>query len=84
MQILTLAKQMYPSETAWFIKEYEVAMRTLLGYRDLIPRFRKVFVFPTFFAQTETEFSNFSSSKNVLEKHSFRDGLLWVVEIKLR
>ena len=26
LQILTLAKQMYPSETVWFIKEYEEAV----------------------------------------------------------
>ena len=26
---LTVAKQMYPSETAWFIKEYEEAVRDL-------------------------------------------------------
>ena len=32
LQILTLAKQMYPSETAWFIKEYEEAMRRPYGY----------------------------------------------------
>ena len=31
-QILTLAKQMYPSETAWFIKEYEEAVRRPYGY----------------------------------------------------
>ena len=39
LQILTLAKQMYPSETAWFIKEYEEAMRRPHGYRfvDLRP-----------------------------------------------
>ena len=32
LQILTLAKQMYPSETAWFIKEYEEAARRPYGY----------------------------------------------------
>lgn len=32
LQILTLAKQMYPSETAWFIKEYEEAVRRPFGY----------------------------------------------------
>ena len=32
LQILTLAKQMYPSETAWFIKEYEEAVRRPYGY----------------------------------------------------
>ena len=32
LQILTLAKQMYPSETAWFIKEYEQAVRRPYGY----------------------------------------------------
>ena len=32
LQILTLAKQMYPSETAWFIKEYEEAVRGPYGY----------------------------------------------------
>ena len=31
LQILTLAKQMYPSETAWFIKEYEEAVRRPYG-----------------------------------------------------
>ena len=31
-QILTLAKQMYPSETAWFIKESEEAMRRPYRY----------------------------------------------------
>ena len=30
--IFTLAKQMYPSETAWFIKEYEEAVRRPYGY----------------------------------------------------
>ena len=29
---LTVAKQMYPSETAWFIKEYEKAVRRPYGY----------------------------------------------------
>ena len=39
LQILTLAKQMYPSETAWFIKEYEEAVRRPYGYlfADLRP-----------------------------------------------
>ena len=32
LQILTLAKQMYPSETAWFIKEYEEAVRRPYEY----------------------------------------------------
>ena len=32
LQILTVAKQMYPSETAWFIKEYEEAVRRPYGY----------------------------------------------------
>ena len=32
LQVLTLAKQMYPSETAWFIKEYEEAVRRPYGY----------------------------------------------------
>ena len=32
LQILTLAKQMYPCETAWFIKEYEEAVRRPCGY----------------------------------------------------
>ena len=32
LQILILAKQMYPSETAWFIKEYEEAVRRPYGY----------------------------------------------------
>ena len=32
LQSLTLAKQMYPSETAWFIKEYEEAVRRPYGY----------------------------------------------------
>ena len=32
LQILTLAKQMYPSETAWFIKEYEEAVRRPYRY----------------------------------------------------
>ena len=32
LQIFTLAKQMYPSETAWFIKEYEEAVRRPHGY----------------------------------------------------
>ena len=32
LQILTLAKQMYPSENAWFIKEYEEAVRRPYGY----------------------------------------------------
>ena len=32
LQILTLAKQMYPRETAWFIKEYEEAVRRPYGY----------------------------------------------------
>ena len=32
LQILTPAKQMYPSETAWFIKEYEKAVRRPFGY----------------------------------------------------
>ena len=32
LQILTLAKQMYPSKTAWFIKEYEEAVRRPYGY----------------------------------------------------
>ena len=32
LQILTLAKQMYPSETAWFIREYEEAVRRPYGY----------------------------------------------------
>ena len=32
LQILTLAKQMYPSETAWFIKKYEEAVRRRYGY----------------------------------------------------
>ena len=34
LQILTLAEQMYPiaSETAWFIKEYEEAVRRPYGY----------------------------------------------------
>ena len=32
LQILTLAKQMYPSETDWFIKEYEEAVRRPYGY----------------------------------------------------
>ena len=32
LQVLTLAKQMYPSETAWFIKEYEEAVRRPFGY----------------------------------------------------
>ena len=32
LQILTLAKQMYPSETAWFIKEYEEAVQRPYGY----------------------------------------------------
>ena len=32
LQILTLAKQMYPSETAWFIKEFEEAVRRPYGY----------------------------------------------------
>ena len=32
LQILTLAKQMYPSETASFIKEYEEAVRRPYGY----------------------------------------------------
>ena len=32
LQILTLAKQMYPSETAWFIKEYEEVVRRPYGY----------------------------------------------------
>ena len=39
LQILTLAKQMYPSETAWFIKEYEEAVRRPYGdlFVDLKP-----------------------------------------------
>ena len=32
LQILTLAKQMYPSENVWFIKEYEEAVRRPYGY----------------------------------------------------
>ena len=32
LQILTLAKQMYPSETVWFITEYEEAVRRPHGY----------------------------------------------------
>ena len=32
LQILTLAKQMYPSKPAWFIKEYEEAVRRPYGY----------------------------------------------------
>ncbi|KAL9980667.1 hypothetical protein ACROYT_G009280 [Oculina patagonica] len=32
LQILTLAKQMYPGETAWFIKQYEEAVRRPFGY----------------------------------------------------
>ena len=32
LQVLTLAKQMYPSETAWFIKEYNEAVRRPFGY----------------------------------------------------
>ena len=32
LQILTLAKEMYPSETAWFIKEYEEAVRRPYGH----------------------------------------------------
>ena len=32
LQILTLTKQMYPRETAWFIKEYEEAVRRPYGY----------------------------------------------------
>ena len=32
LQILTLPKQMHPSETAWFIKEYEEAVRRPYGY----------------------------------------------------
>ncbi|KAL9951080.1 hypothetical protein ACROYT_G043676 [Oculina patagonica] len=32
LQILTLAKQMYPGETAWFIKRYEEAVRRPFGY----------------------------------------------------
>ena len=40
LQNLTLAKQMYPSETAWFIKEYEEAVRRPYGYLfvDLRPK----------------------------------------------
>ena len=40
LQILTLAKQMYLSETAWFIKEYEEAVRRPYGYLfvDLRPK----------------------------------------------
>ena len=39
LQILTLAKQMYPTETAWFIKEYEEVVRRSYGYliEDLRP-----------------------------------------------
>ena len=39
LQILTLAKQMYPSETAWFTKEYEEAVRRPYGclFVDLRP-----------------------------------------------
>ena len=32
LQIFTPGKQMYPSETAWFIKEYEEAVRRPYGY----------------------------------------------------
>ena len=32
LQILTLVKLMYPNETAWFIKEYEEAVRRPYGY----------------------------------------------------
>ena len=32
LQILTLAKQMYPTETVWFIKKYEEAVRKPFGY----------------------------------------------------
>ena len=32
LQILTLATQMYLSETAWFIKEHEQAVRRPFGY----------------------------------------------------
>ena len=32
LPILTLAKQMYPSKPAWFIKEYEEAVRRPYGY----------------------------------------------------
>ena len=32
LRILTLAKQMYPGETAWFIKEYEKTVRRQFGY----------------------------------------------------
>ena len=32
LQILSLAKQMYPSETAWFVKDYEEAVRRPYGY----------------------------------------------------
>ena len=40
LQILTLAKQMYLSETAWFIKQYEEAVRRPYGYLfvDLRPK----------------------------------------------
>ena len=32
LQFLTLAKQMYPGETAWFKKQYEEAVRRPFGY----------------------------------------------------
>ena len=32
LQILTLAKQMYPKETDWFLKQYEEAVRRPFGY----------------------------------------------------
>ena len=38
LQIVTLAKQMYPSETAWFIKEYEEAVRRPYGYLFVVLR----------------------------------------------
>ena len=32
LQILTLAKQMYPGQTAWFMKQYEDAVQRPFGY----------------------------------------------------
>ena len=32
LQILTLAKQMYPKQTDWFLKQYEEAVRRPFGY----------------------------------------------------
>ena len=84
LQILTLAKKSIQVKLLGLSKSTKRRCEPTTWVSRRHPALSKSFVFPTFFFQTETEFSNFSSLKNVLEKHSFRDGLLWVVEIKLR